>query len=347
MHPAGHFFAVGYSDGSIAFWAVEDEDQPLLVRTTDEIDVNFVDGEKLEKSLPQAHTEKASTPPQYVEREPIFKLSWSSFPNSSDPRGGGTALTILGGLNNSAPGVTVHWLPAFNPPEPPASPDLPSGLHPFTRNAMRESLMPSKTYFYNVTGITQDFLLVPRDNPHFSGSFDPIAILFLSDSQGDTRVIDAYDFPPPTFSAVTPVELVPVENLEVLEPRAESHSDALAEDLASTLQAMKMDEAPRRLRLPPPLSNGIIDGRLVKLERDAYERLSTQGGANNEDLPLHGGLAWADESKTKEMKLSKVCCRHFLFFLLFISVASFNPIAYSSQLTATSPSNFMTSARSC
>ena len=46
IHSAGHFFAVGYEDGCIAFWAVEDEDQPLQVRTLDDSDVNvggFID----------------------------------------------------------------------------------------------------------------------------------------------------------------------------------------------------------------------------------------------------------------------------------------------------------------
>ena len=74
VHPSGHFFAVGHADGSIAFWAVEDDNKPLLVRTLDAVDVNLVD--------PSALDHKA---PKFV-REPIFKLSWSGFPNSQDPQ---------------------------------------------------------------------------------------------------------------------------------------------------------------------------------------------------------------------------------------------------------------------
>ena len=61
MHPAGHFFAVGYTDGIIAYWAMEDEDQPLMVRTLDSIDVNVVDGHRLEEHLAKPNNQ-ALTP---------------------------------------------------------------------------------------------------------------------------------------------------------------------------------------------------------------------------------------------------------------------------------------------
>ncbi|KAF8971726.1 WD40-repeat-containing domain protein [Flammula alnicola] len=48
VHPSGHFFAAGYADGSIAFWAVEDDNKPLLVRTLDSLDVNLVHADLLE-----------------------------------------------------------------------------------------------------------------------------------------------------------------------------------------------------------------------------------------------------------------------------------------------------------
>src|SRR5204862_7283577 len=74
IHPTGHFFAVGHADGSIAFWAVEDEDRPILVRTTDSVDVDVVDGNKLEKLL---NGDQVKPYDSIDGHEPIFKLAWS------------------------------------------------------------------------------------------------------------------------------------------------------------------------------------------------------------------------------------------------------------------------------
>ncbi|KAI0322973.1 WD40-repeat-containing domain protein [Amylostereum chailletii] len=159
IHPSGHLFVVGHIDGSIAFWAVEDDSQPLLVRTLDDIDVQIVDGDKLDEYLPGA-----DGPPKHHEpREPIFKLAWSGYPNSTDPRGGETSLIILGGQFGRDPsGVNVLWLPAFNPSEPPTMANSEESLHPHFRKAMRVSLDPSNAHFYPTPGLTQDFVLIPR-----------------------------------------------------------------------------------------------------------------------------------------------------------------------------------------
>lgn len=101
--------ALADEDGCIAFWAVEDPDKPLSVRTVELTDVNVTDAESVRPSLwlcvsitssrppltPQLPTEKlfdsgaldrepdaprapgGSTP----RREPVFKLSWASFPD--------------------------------------------------------------------------------------------------------------------------------------------------------------------------------------------------------------------------------------------------------------------------
>ncbi|KAF8215929.1 lethal giant larvae like, C-terminal-domain-containing protein, partial [Mycena galopus ATCC 62051] len=231
IHPAGHFFAAGYSDGCIAFWAVEDEDQPLFVRTLD-----------------------ATT-------EPIYKLAWSSFPNSSDPRGGETALTILG----EPTGLNVQWLPAFNPSEPPNPAAPQTALHPFMRTAMQTSLLPISDFFYYTPGIAQDFFLVPRNSPHFSGQYDPTAILISIESVGDARVVEAYQFPPPTFLASSAPE------------EAEPSGSDVVDDLESTLKALNVnDHDPHMLRLPTPLwfgSTGVFQAQLLTLDRDSHALL--------------------------------------------------------------------------
>ncbi|KAJ8475032.1 hypothetical protein ONZ45_g15752 [Pleurotus djamor] len=249
-HPSGHFFAAGYSDGSIAYWAVEDEDQPLMVRTLDDVDVDVVDAEKLDKYLPSGGlpTQGRGSKVQASARDPIFKLTWSGFSNSSDPRGGHTTLTILGGtFPDDAPGLIVHYLPPFNPPEPPATPaNRPDQLPTFFRNAMRDSVVPSATYFYATNTIVQDYLLVPGNTPHFGGAYDPMSILLLCEGAGGTRILEARQFPPPTFTD------------KEAEPETEGDGKAVentdVEDLlVETLRSMQMSSDPDSLALPLPL----------------------------------------------------------------------------------------------
>lgn len=310
VHPAGHFFAVGHADGTISFWALEDEDKPLLVRTLDEVDLHTVDAGKLQEFFDtQESTSKDAKPAPQVLREPIFKLAWSGFPNSQDPRGGATILTILGGLRaDESPGVTVIQLPAFNPPEPPTPPSPASevSLHPSFRTAMRDSLSPTNAYMYNTKGVAEDFLLVPKDSPHFNGSWDPIAILLLSDSGAGTRAIEAYQFPPPSFIAPEPTTSPLVPPAEPENPEGEE--DVVSQELASTLEEMTVDEDPRQLRLPLGLwngKNGITSGILLSVPRDTYESLTSEQVAVDDALPLKGGVAWIEDHEN-EMKLLKV-----------------------------------------
>ncbi|KAK7058549.1 Lethal(2) giant larvae sro7 [Paramarasmius palmivorus] len=290
IHPAGHFFAVGYTDGCIAFWAVEDEDQPLLVRTLDDQDVNVVDAAQLEVHLDRGG-EKAP-----VQREPIFKLSWCSFPNSSDPRGGDTVLTILGGSHvPDSAGVTSMLLPAFNPSAPPMSSN-PMDLHPETRKAMRSSVQPSDSYFYSTNGLVQDYLLIPRSEPHFSGAFDPFAILFVYEGQRQIRVVEGYQFPPPSFLRA-----------DVEEETSSKPNDAL-DDLADTLRSMQMSDEPHTLHLPGVLSNGssgLSDGQLKRLSRDSYQTLVQGSMDDTRTLNLRAGFAYLKMGNQSEAGISK------------------------------------------
>ncbi|KZP28851.1 hypothetical protein FIBSPDRAFT_816652 [Athelia psychrophila] len=305
IHPAGHFFAVGHTDGTIAFWAIEDEDHPLFVRTLDDLEeVNVVDGEKIEQYLPSGNDAGKKNTPAPVDREPIFKLSWSGFPNS-DPRGGHTALTVLGGLlPGDTPGVSVLWLPPFNPAAAPASPttDGQKMVNPFIRKAMRESLLPTKSYFYSTTGPTQDFLLVPRSSPHFAGAFDPVAIILLSDTAMGTRATDTFQFPPPEFEH-QPAPATPTE-----ETQGPETADALERELASTLQAMTVTDEPAALRLPPSLcgdKHTVLSGEIHKVESDVYEKYTTSVPGAKPWLPIEGGTAWTNETRASEARLSK------------------------------------------
>lgn len=282
-----------------------------MVRTLDEVDVQKVDGEKLEQYLPD--DEVTSKPPNkpYVPREPIFKLAWSGYPNSYDPRGGETSLVILGGqFGYDPPGINVLWFPAFNPPAPP-SPAIDQSLHPFFRNAMRGSLDPLNAYFYCTPGLAQDFLLMPRDNPHFGGTWNPTAILMLFESGENVRAIEARQFPPLEFLA-SAQEMS--QSAGQAEEKEDGH-DALTQDLAATLQSMTVNEEPKKLHLPPLLWSGpdaVVDARLFSLDRIAYETLSKASDHGSDVLPLEGGISAPDEEIAGTIKYAKVVTDRFL-----------------------------------
>jgi hypothetical protein len=304
VHPSGHFFAVGYANGSIAFWAVEDDNKPLLVRTLEDIDVNLVDADKLETYM--AGPSNSSTPQTIL--EPIFKLSWSSFANAPDPRGGDTVLAILGGLDASKhPGLTTFLLPAFNPTEPPSEPPVPQdSLHPFFRNAMRKSLTPNKSYFYETRGIVQDYLLLPHNNPHLGGNFDPYGILLITEYR-HTRTIEAYQYPPPGFVQI-PQAPPKVEE-------AEYEGAEVAAGLMSSTPPAPLPKSPRHtnptpqpLRTPFTLSagnSGALGGRLFRVNNDIYQDLVSKNTSNDLLLRLKGGQAFADTTNANELKLLK------------------------------------------
>ena len=184
--------ATGHADGSIVFWALEDEDRPLIAITLDgEQDVHIADASRLDAAL----ADPASKGKVDI-REPIFKLAWSGFPNSTDPRGGETVLTVLGGLRpEDIPGVTALLLPALNPPESPSPTQGSVTLHPLVRDAMRLSAIPKNSHCYATVGVPQDFLLLARESPHFSAVYDPYTILLLSDATKGARASEAYQFP--------------------------------------------------------------------------------------------------------------------------------------------------------
>ncbi|EIN13878.1 hypothetical protein PUNSTDRAFT_110047 [Punctularia strigosozonata HHB-11173 SS5] len=295
IHPTGHFFAVGHEDGSVAFWATDDNERPLLVRTLDDLDVNLVDGEKI--------PDPCSVPGvgQIVSREPIFKLAWSGFPNSDDPRGGATTLTILGGLNSTdEPGINVIELPAFNPSEPPATTGN-AGIHPYFRQAMRQSLTPINATFYPSSGsaVVQDFLLVPRESPHFSGNWDPSAIIIVSEAKAGTRSLEVYRFSPPR-SAVSSSPRPTIVAQQVASGLGSD--DSIMQELSSTLESLSTAMGPVRMTLSPSHWSGsiaVINGELSKVERDNYKSLldHSREPSQNEMLSFDGGSAWVENTQ--------------------------------------------------
>ncbi|KAF9531932.1 WD40 containing snare-dependent exocytosis protein [Crepidotus variabilis] len=317
VHPSGHFFAVGYADGSFAFWAVEDDDKPLTVRTIGGADVHLVDSNELEIHLDQNGSPQKSIPA----REPIFKLSWSGFTNSSDPRGGETILTVLGGLDiGKPPGVNIFALPPFNPQEPPTTPPS-NKLHPVFRQAMVKAVTPNKTYFYQTRGIVQDYLVMPKNSPHFGGTFDPQAMLLIVDVEG-TRTTTAFEMPPPGFVAVKiPEPAQPESKTGLDEPPNEPSSPTSMKSplpptpLPKSPRHLVQSQPPKELQMPFIIANGhagVLGGCLFTLENDVYDNFVAENNTGSLALQLRGGKAFPDSSRSNELKMSKYLPRRIL-----------------------------------
>ncbi|KAG2117950.1 lethal giant larvae like, C-terminal-domain-containing protein [Suillus discolor] len=300
IHPAGHFFAVGYADGCVAFWAVEDEDQPLMVRTSTELDVNVINGDELEKFLQNGDPseEKGTNLP---ERQPIYRVAWCGFPNSSDPRGGATALVFLGGDRIDDPcRLTVYTMPALDSPEPPAPSGSKTGLHASIRNAMRLSVIPLETTYYPSSGPVYDFVIFPKANPHFSGCWDPVALLFLTAASPDSRMVEARQFLPPKMMFPLP---------EADAQNSSEHGDVI-HDLPTTLEDMTLSGVePPPMHVPPKLYSGlggVSYAQLLTLQRGVHDVLvGQQAVLGDADLPVVGGSAWIDDKRLSELRLSR------------------------------------------
>ncbi|KAJ2931894.1 hypothetical protein H1R20_g5200, partial [Candolleomyces eurysporus] len=293
IHPSGHFFAVGHADGAMAFWAVDDDNSPLTVFTFDEDNVHMIDSVKLEAHL-QVDGQAAQ---QLSIREPVIKMAWSGYPNSTDPRGGETTLTVLGGLDPTHGGnATVLWFPPFQPAA--GTKTQPGELDPIYRAAMVNSLGPVDLAEYAVGGEIQDFLLVPKESPHYAGQYDPYAVLLLVATKDGDRIVRAYSFPPSRTI------------------QSESQTSEGAQPSQSHEAGADLAEHPDRppfidLALPfSPLSGGagLRGGYLLTLEADAYERICEAGKSASQSalaVKLDGGQAFADQTKHDEIRLTK------------------------------------------
>ena len=300
VHPSGHILAIGHTDGSIAFWAVDDDSAPLTVFTFDEDNVHMVDQKKLDEHLKK---EPATSHNLFI-REPIIKLAWSGFPNSQDPRGGETVLTVLGGLDPLRGGnITVLWFPAFQPSNPPAGALLqPGELHPFFRQVMLESVSPIDLVEYDIDGEAQDFLLIPKDNPHYDGTYDPYAIICLVGSQSGDRIVRAFTFPP--------ARSIPPRNAADPDREAVPSVGASPATIPIADEPHKPSGSYNLLGLPFQLAcGGTTGGQLMTLDQAQYERIRSQGQIStslDSRVVLDGGRGFSDQSKMDEARLTKV-----------------------------------------
>lgn len=248
--PDGLVFAVGHTDGCITFWAFAESDKPLMVRTITHEDVNVTDADALltagaldtqVRSKKNEYSERdidgipiAETSAMRANREPIFKLSWASFPDpvtlktlmatqgtdaNSESLSNATMeyaerqetlLVILGGQSPAEkPGVNVLQFPNYTPPpikKGAAPPSTSESLPLQDRYAFRDSLMPTGSSYHPTRTPPEDFVLLPRSSPYFGMAHDPISLIVTltpdpsyASAAGPMaqREILAWAFPPP------------------------------------------------------------------------------------------------------------------------------------------------------
>jgi len=283
-------------DGAISFWSLDHNETPLAIHV-----------------LP-AHDDS-----KRAEREPIFKLTWSSFPNldeckillsadtsssksgiarlvgsTLDYAGGETVLTILGGLlTTDAPGVRMlQFAPiTFDSAANTAATNPETLLVNLSRQLVAIGLERCPSIYP-----VDDFVLLPRSNPHFNSSHDPISIFQLCKYGGlppASSSLTASDFPPP---------LCPVPNFSSLPFTPGPEIRPFPVQLSSE------SGDPAHFRLPSAIfsrPNAILGARVIRPDRESFSLLirewidvgaaeEADGVSNPRRLPLRAGVARGD-----------------------------------------------------
>jgi syntaxin-binding protein 5 len=199
----------------------------------------------------------------------------------------------------------------------------------------------AKGVLYRTPDLAQDFLLMPRDSPHFAGSWNPTAISMLFEDEGKVRTIEARQFLPLELLASVSKASRSAGQAEETEG---DNRDALTQDLAATLQSMTVNKEPKKLNLPPSLwssSDAIVDASLFSLYHIAYETLSRSSELRLGDLRLEGGISVPDENIAGTIKYAKVGAAAQVISLVAFSdktnySCSLSPIGWSLRRTPTS-----------
>ncbi|KAF8330751.1 WD40-repeat-containing domain protein [Cantharellus anzutake] len=305
VHPSGQIFAVGHMDGSISFWSLEEHTTPLALRV-----------------LPTYRSSIEGV------REPIFKMAWSSFPtldecksllmglasdmttklprligSTLDYAGGETALTVLGGIRSSEPkGVTIVQLPPYHPSNSVASQPNHAEAN---RSGLVASLQSIGVHRYVSWEPVDDFLLVPRESPHFNAAHDPLCIILFSKLPSQsfvTSVIQPMEFPP---------ALVSIDHVSGSDEGSLPAGNAKLEAIPfGSSYPSTGSTIPSRFRIPFSLltaDDEILGAKLIKFDKALFLRLlrhwvdsgvddEAEGISPNGRIPLRAGMAAPNDS---------------------------------------------------
>lgn len=296
VHPSGHFFAVGYADGSIGFWEISDETQPLFVNTLAGLGENVSGWSAFEQSSGSVGENDG-----YANLEPVCKLAWYGSPDMSNPLGGDTLLLVLGGFpcpSTSDRGLVALLMPAFNPTSSTSFHDKSSSLHLTARDAMVQTLSPKKAHFYSPSALVRDFCVVSCQNPRHSGVWDPAAVICLCSNPSSTQGVETFRFPPRNFSDGSSA---------FLGNQSDSSKVDIIDHLGALLEEIKFDLdqefliPPGALRCGPPEITRVF---AMNVKCETMDELSRASTAENE-LVLRGGAAWANPARLTQGELAK------------------------------------------
>ncbi|KAG0146917.1 hypothetical protein CROQUDRAFT_77161 [Cronartium quercuum f. sp. fusiforme G11] len=262
----GEVFISGHLDGSLTFWSIQDGDIPILVRTIERDNVLDFDWED-EKVSPSEPSNSKPIRKEEVIREPIFRIAWSGSSLSNQ----NSYLTILGGLLTGDPiGIHVFHLPNH------LSQHINRENESMARENLRASIHPIGHSVYLTNETPEDFLLIPRDNPYFDGSFDPISIIISTTTN--------CNLPESLFSN----KFTSCDNTTNIN---QSISDRT---LTSFKFPPKLNQEIEEYQLPNQFdwigSNTVIGCEIVELTKEAFYKLcETEEKGMINRLPLKGG----------------------------------------------------------
>lgn len=291
--PDGEVFAMGHEDGCISFWHVKEDEKPITVRTLEQLDVDR-----------PSHSIESLEIPRPL-REPIFKLAWSGFPERSwmemasesaatwqtgnqqqdhqqqssndhnstgkDEQAAkptkGTIVTVLGGAvaGRDPPGLYCIHLPPYAAPISLWSTGGPEAQQKL-RNGLRQSLQSTAESIYRTPSLVEDFLLLPKVNPHYSGNYDPMAVLTLLGADPSLPTL-----PPPAAARGLSCYAFP-PRVRMLSPGLEPQSQQVSSDPPRPSELLQ-----KQLAIPLPLtlagSGAVLGAKFETLSPHAYRKL--------------------------------------------------------------------------
>lgn len=329
IHPSGHFFAVGYADGVIGFWAIADETRPLSVNTLAELGEHVGGWSPFEQSLGGVGENN-----QHPNLELVCKLAWCGIPNTSDSFGGNSLLLVLGGCpTTSDRGLVALLMPTFNPDLSAPFPDKSTSLHQAARDEMVQALIPKRAHIYSPSAQVRDFCVVSCQTPHFSGVWDPAAVICLCGTSSSSQGVETYRFPPRSFLD---------GSLACSGNSSDSSETDIVGHLGALLEEMKLDLDQELLVPPSALRCGpseIVKVYALDVKCEIMDYLSKASTARNA-LVLCGGAAWLDPARLTQAKLSKYQPRRLLITIHGDASVRFHDI--SPQLLITTRESPMT-----